>query len=209
MRIGIDFDNTIAGYDDVFRATASDQGWVPDGFSGTKRAVRDAVRRLDDGETKWQVLQGMVYGRRMGEARMIDGVGAFLASCTAKGLAVFIISHKTRTANHDPQRVDLRRAATEWMTAQEVIAPGRYGVPPENVFFESTRADKLARIAGTGCTHFIDDLEEVFGEPDFPDNVERVLLAAGDGPLPSGPFRAFPGWPEITHALFGADAPLG
>ena len=209
MRIGIDFDNTIAGYDDVFLTAAGDQGWVGDDFTGAKKEVREAVRRLDDGETKWQVLQGMVYGRRMGEARMIDDVGAFLASCRAKGSEVFIISHKTRFANHDPQRIDLRRAATEWMMAQEVIAPGRYGVPPENVFFEATRAAKLARIARTGCTHFIDDLEEVFGEPQFPKNVERCLLAGGDGALPTGPFTSFRGWPEISEAFFGADAHAG
>ncbi len=81
LRIGIDFDNTIAGYDDVFSRAARDEGLVPADFIGTKQQVREAVRRLDDGELKWQRLQGLVYGTRMAEAVMFDGVGSFLRRC--------------------------------------------------------------------------------------------------------------------------------
>ena len=60
-----------------------------------------------------------------------------------------------------PSRVNLRQAALGWMTAQGFFGTSGFAVPAENVFFESTRAEKLARIAALGCTHFIDDLEEV------------------------------------------------
>ncbi len=41
MRVGIDFDNTIAGYDRVFVAAAQARGWVAADFRGSKRELRD------------------------------------------------------------------------------------------------------------------------------------------------------------------------
>ena len=50
--------------------------------------------------------------------------------------------------------------------------------------------------------HFVDDLEEVFLEPAFPEGVGRYLLRRVAGKLPSGPFTAFHSWREISDALF-------
>ena len=74
LRIGIDFDNTIITYDDVFRAAAEAGGLIAPGFSGNKQAVRDAIRLLPDGELAWQRLQGQVYGKGIGGAAMVAGV---------------------------------------------------------------------------------------------------------------------------------------
>jgi hypothetical protein len=74
LRIGIDFDNTIITYDDVFRAAAEASGLIGPGFSGNKQAVRDAIRLLPDGELAWQRLQGQVYGKGIGGATMVAGV---------------------------------------------------------------------------------------------------------------------------------------
>ena len=54
---------------------------------------------------------------------------------------------------------------------------GDHGIGLADVYFESTRAEKLKRIAALSLTHFIDDLEEVLTDPDFPPNVERILFA--------------------------------
>ena len=51
MRIGIDFDNTLIDYDEVFRVLARERGLIDDRFRGGKDAVRRAVRSLPDGET--------------------------------------------------------------------------------------------------------------------------------------------------------------
>ena len=50
------------------------------------------------------------------------------------------------------------------------------GFARERVFFEDTRADKIARIKAIGCEVFIDDLEEVFVDPAFPDGIDRILF---------------------------------
>jgi hypothetical protein len=177
MRIGIDFDNTIAGYDDVFVDLARRAGLVDDSFRGGKQALREALRQRAGGELVWQRLQGRVYGAGMASAKLIGGVDAFLRYCRSAGENVFIISHKTEYGHGDPQGTNLRQAAFAWMTSQGFFADSGYGLLRENVFFEATRGEKLARIAALQCDVFIDDLVEVLSEPTFPAGVRRILFA--------------------------------
>jgi len=198
--IGIDFDNTLVDYDHVFLAAAKQRGLIDPVFDGSKRAVRDSILLLPDGELAWQRLQGYVYGAGIGGATMFDGADVFLRECRVKGLDVFVISHKTQYGHHDPMRVDLRRAALDWMAGRGFFSDNGYGIPVERVFFESTRAAKLERISAVGCTHFIDDLEELFSDPGFPAQVLPILFA------PSGALRTgavCPSWQQIAEVLFG------
>jgi hypothetical protein len=198
LRIGIDFDNTLIDYDRVFVAAARARELLGSGFVGNKQAVRDAVRLLPEGELAWQRLQGYVYGKGIGEAAMCEGVDAFLRRCGAAGHAVFIVSHKTEFGHHDPDRVNLREAALGWMEARGFFAPDIYAIPRENVFFETSRAQKLRRIAALDCGCFIDDLEEVLTDPDFPPGVKRVLFGTRD----AAPHLAVcPSWRQIAEAV--------
>jgi hypothetical protein len=201
MRIGIDFDNTLVDYDHVFRDAAKRQGLVDQAFDGSKRELRDYIRLLPDGELAWQRLQGYVYGAGIADARMFDGADAFLRRCRARGFDVFVISHKTQYGHHDPMRIDLRCAALDWMAARGFFCGNGYGMPVERVFFENSRAAKLARIVAVGCTHFIDDLEEVFTDPQFPSRVSPILFAAS-GALPAGAVCS--SWRQIAEVLFDA-----
>jgi hypothetical protein len=201
LRIGIDFDNTIIAYDRVFCAAAKHGGLLDDGFVGGKQAVRDAIRLLPDGELAWQRLQGQVYGKGIAGATIIPGFEAFLRRCRAEGCSVAIVSHKTEYGHYDPDRINLRQAAREWMTAKGLL-DGEFGIPSANVFFEGTRADKLARIAALSCTHFIDDLEEVLADPAFPPKVERILLSDGEQPQPNPPYIVCASWRDIEERIF-------
>lgn len=200
LRIGIDFDNTLIDYDRVFFDAARERGLVPVDLRGSKREVRDAIRLLPDGELSWQRLQGYVYGAGIGGAVMFDGADAFLRRCRTLGIRVYVVSHKTRYSHLDPARIDLRQAALGWMEAQGFFQPDRFGLDRENVFFEATRSDKLARIAALDCTHFIDDLEEVFSDPGFPAGIERILFAAACGGCPAFLCRS---WEDIETAVLG------
>lgn len=202
LRIGIDFDNTIAGYDRVFRTLAAESGLIGIDGTETKTDVRDAVRRLDDGDTKWQQMQGQAYGARMQSAELVDGVDRFLAACARNDAEVLIISHKTAYGHFDPERVNLRDAARRWMTDKGFFDGNGYGLKPENVIFEETRTGKVERIAAAGCDLFIDDLPEVFLEPNFPAATRRYLLAP-DG-APDGPYKAMPSWLNIKDDVFAA-----
>jgi len=201
LRIGIDFDNTLAGYDHLFLAVGKEWELVPNAFVGGKRAIRDAVRRLDDGEQWWMRLQAEVYGARMVEAVLIDGAQEFLRSCRKNDVAVAVISHKTRHAAADPDGINLHQASLAWMANHGFFSAEGFALAPDQVFFEPTRERKCLRIGALGCHHFIDDLEEVFRDPAFPDGVGRFLLDLGEA-KPQGPFTVHPSWKAVHDAVF-------
>lgn len=199
--IGLDFDNTIIAYDLVFRSTAIARGLIPADFTGSKQAIRDAIRLSPDGEQAWQSLQGQVYGSGIAEARLFDGVDRFLERCRREGVAICIVSHKTEYGHFDPARVNLRAAALDWMARHRFFDADGFGLARENVHFAATRAEKLARIAALRCRLFVDDLEEVLSDPDFPDATRRLHFA-GQAPCRSLPYKTLSTWQEIEGEVF-------
>ncbi|MDA8231401.1 MAG: hypothetical protein M0006_08680 [Magnetospirillum sp.] len=203
MRIGIDLDNTLIGYDRLFLRIARDWNLVPADFSGGKTGVRDAVRETS-GESAWMRLQAEAYGVRMAEAELIEGADAFLRGSRKAGATVFVVSHKTKHAAADPGGIDLHRAALAWMEAAGFFSANGFALDRANIFFEPSREAKCRRIAVLDCRVFIDDLEEVFREPAFPPGVERLLLHRGEGAPPQGPFTVYRHWREVGDAVFAA-----
>ena len=85
-----------------------------------------------------------------------------------------IVSHKTENGHYDPERVNLRRAALDWMTAQGLIR--ELGLSTENVYFESTRAEKLRRIAALPARTSSTTWRRCWRDPAFPPGVTRICF---------------------------------
>ncbi|NBT14701.1 MAG: haloacid dehalogenase-like hydrolase, partial [Planctomycetia bacterium] len=111
--IGVDFDNTIVCYDEVFQRVALEQGLVPPHAATSKTAIRDHLRSMGQ-EDGWTELQGTVYGPRMIDAAPFPGVLEFFAACRTAGQAVAIVSHRTRFP-YLGERHDLHAAARDWL----------------------------------------------------------------------------------------------
>lgn len=205
MLIGIDFDNTLADYDGVFPAVAVAEGLLAAGQAASKSAVKTALRALPAGEEKWMRLQGRVYGAHMADAAMFAGAAEFIRECRARNIQVCVVSHKTEFGHFDPDRVNLRDAARTWMTAQGFFAADGLGVDPGLVFFEPTRAEKIARIVELGCDHFIDDLIEVLTDPEFPARTQAHLFAPGGNAGTAIGCRIHDSWASLRRAVL-ADA---
>ena len=60
MRIGIDFDNTIACYDDTFNEIAVDLQLLPSHIHRDKQQVKADLLKRPGGMKNWQKLQGQV-----------------------------------------------------------------------------------------------------------------------------------------------------
>lgn len=206
MIIGIDFDNTIASYDEPMHRSAVGRGLIAADLPQNKKRIRDAIRALDDGESKWRALQVYSYGPGMPEARAMDGVKDFIGACKERGIPVRIVSHKTEFANFGDSGVNLREAALRWLEAQGFVDSARNGVGRGQIFFEGTREEKIERIRALGVTHFIDDLEETFLEESFPAGVEQILFAPHGEHGEEGRWRAFHDWPAIHQHLLGKPA---
>lgn len=203
--VGVDFDNTIATYDELFHDLALERSLISKELGKSKMEVRDSVRKLQNGEIQWQKLQGSVYGPRMKDAGICAGVENFFHECRRRQIKVFVVSHKTEFANFDETRTNLRQSALTWMSDQRFFEAEGMSLSQEDVFFEGTRADKLQRIANLGCTHFIDDLKEVLDDEGFPSNVHKILYAPNhtEISLPGATIAA--SWQEIGDYFFGTD----
>ena len=200
MRLGLDFDGTVVVYDEVFHRYAAERFGMPHALPVNKTAVRDWLRSQPDGEQKWIELQGLVYGLKMAEAKLAPGLAEFLRAIRAAQIPVCIISHKTEFSVAEP-RVNLRAAALAWLEANDFFAAAGFGLRREAVFFESTRAEKLRRIAAQGCTVFVDDLEEVLTEPKFPPGVERWHYCPAGIARQHAGVQAFTEWAEVQRRL--------
>ena len=176
--IGIDLDNTLVCYDELFHFAAHQEGLIELSSPKNKERIRDTIRLLPQGESQWTRLQAIVYGPRMSAATAFEGSEDFLRHCAERGTKALIVSHKTHFATLDGQQVDLRESALTWMKAKKFFDPDGCGLSPDDVFFESTRSEKIERIRALGCTHFIDDLAEVFAESSFPRERRQVTLRA-------------------------------
>jgi hypothetical protein len=198
LRIGVDFDNTIVSYDGLFHRAAVDKGLIPSTLPQTKLAVRDHLRSIGR-EDDWTELQGYVYGPRMSEAAPFPGVIGFFEWARASGVDMAIVSHRTKHPFIGPQH-DLHAAARGWVT---LFLEKQGLIRHEQVYFELTKGDKLARIVSTGCTHFIDDLPEILLAEAFPGGTQRILFDPENHHQAQNDLLALASWPELQEHFKG------
>ncbi|PLZ01920.1 hypothetical protein CY652_12845 [Burkholderia sp. WAC0059] len=187
MLLGLDFDNTLISYDRLFHKVAFERAWIPETVAPEKNAVRDYLRAAGR-EDDWTLLQGIVYGSRILEAEPYDGVLTTLDRLTREGVAMRIVSHKTKTP-YRGEPCDLHGAARQWLDRQGFHDRRRLGWAEDAVFFELTKQDKVARIVELGCTHYVDDLPEILEM--LPDHIGKIHFA------PNAAAPARPEWPTL------------
>jgi hypothetical protein len=174
MRIGIDFDNTIACYDGVFHTAALEKGLIPAALGRDKNSVRDHLNgsgRKDD----FTELQGYVYGARMELVSPYPGFAEFVTAARGAGHTLFIVSHKTRHPLLGPKH-DMHAAARGFLAARDLVGTAADRIDSSNVFFELTKEEKVARAAALRCEVFIDDLPEILAMRGFPSGMRRILF---------------------------------
>ena len=184
MNIGIDFDNTIVCYDSLFREVALKEKFLRESWGGgTKTKIRNYLRHQAEGEKAWMKLQGLVYGKYMHGAEMMQGVANFFLSCKIRNHKIFIVSHKTEYGHYDPKKISLRKEALKWMESKHFFDPEYYGINNEDIYFADTRKEKVEKIAHLKCNWFIDDLPDVFKENHFPSKTKKILFGFSDHEL--------------------------
>ena len=202
MLIGLDFDNTIANYDSVFKEICTHFNLLENEWSGTKKELKEVIFSLPDGEETWMKIQGRAYGEFMNKAELMPGVANFLFNCRIKEIPVCVISHKTEYGHFDKKKVSLRSEAMKWMEEKSLFNESFSTLNKNNVFFYNTREEKVKKISALKCTHFVDDLVEVFKEPHFPKKTKRILLDTSEKEKVNK-FSVFNNWMDISNALLG------
>jgi hypothetical protein len=202
---GIDFDNTLVTYDELLCSIARERGLLNCSPSEGKKNIRDRVRQLPNGEIEWQKCQALLYGSRIGEAKLIEGVQGFFELARRQGLQIYVISHKTEFSPYDPSGLNLRQAALDWMAANGFFGNNGLNLKYEDIFFADTRQQKLQYISRLQCTHFIDDLEETLLEDAFPSGTVRILYEPARRSAPPVGVELMKSWRDISHYFFGTN----
>jgi len=173
MRIGLDFDNTIVKYDDLFHKVALEKGCISQDTPINKLSVRNYLRNTNQ-ESVWTEMQGCVYGARMDEASPYPGVIEALNSLKLRGHELFIVSHKTKYPYVGAQ-YDLHDASHGWISKHlKYLDKALIDCP--YIFFNSTKEEKIEKISELGCDIFLDDLPEILLASKFPENTRRCLF---------------------------------
>ncbi len=198
MRLGLDLDNTIVSYDQLFYQVAIDSELVPKSISHTKVAVRDYLRNADK-EDKWTELQGVVYGSRMIDASPFPGALETIRKIRDKGIEVFIISHRTRFPYLGP-KVNLHDAAKDWINTILRDDAGAI-VEGANIFFHEKKEDKVDRIGSVDCDAFVDDLPEILMSERFPEKTHKILFDPAGNVQVSDHYTVLNRWEYLTDLL--------
>ena len=141
MRLGIDLDNTLVCFDEVFVDKAHELGLIPEGWQGKKQQIKDYLRRATGEDKEWQRLQGQVYGKGIEKARLFPGVYRFLWRCKCRGIVVDVISHKSEYGHFDQSRTPLRQVSIEFLEKSRIFSSDRTSLLNSVEFF-STREGK-------------------------------------------------------------------
>jgi hypothetical protein len=189
MKIGIDLDNTIVCYDDVFYQAAQLQDLLPPHVGKTKGEVRDFFRSVGQ-EDRWTELQGFVYGARMDLAQPFAGVEKFFEQSPHE---LFIISHRTKFPYRGFPH-DLHASAQKWLLQYPDLQRAL-------VFFELSLERKLQRIQEMECNLFIDDLPELLSEPSFPKGVRRILFDPNQLFPSSSLYEKTSSWEQLSDLI--------
>jgi hypothetical protein len=209
VRIGIDFDNTIACYDGTFHAAAVERGLIPSqGVGIDKISVRDWLRGQGR-EADFTALQGYVYGPGMKHVECYPGILEFVQQARAARHEVFVISHKTVAPFAGPA-YDLHQSARDFLRERQLVWAPDGLIAPESVFFELTKEEKTARAASLQLDVFIDDLPEILAMDGFPAST-RAILFDPNGHYPDGAwqgrrFERYSEWQAIAETLLSPAA---
>ena len=198
IRLGLDFDNTLIRYDELFHKVAREQGLISDSVQPQKNKIRDHLRQKGI-ENEWTKLQGEVYGNRILEAVAWEGMLETLLALQEKGVELYIISHKTRNPFLGPA-YDLHAAAQSWLEKQGFFSSSGLNWQPKQVFFELTKEAKVKRVQQLGCTHYVDDLPEILEM--LPASVKGIFFSPESTmPEVNQPWLVFGDWGNFQYLL--------
>ena len=168
--LGLDFDNTIVCYDELFYKIAREKNLIGENTEKTKIAIRKHLQEKGMDHI-FTLLQGEAYGPRILEAKPAEGMLETLYELKEREIPMIIVSHKTKTPYAGP-KYNLHDSALDWLEYHNFFA--KYGMNWERsrIYLESTKESKIARITSTNCTHYIDDLPDILEM--LPDNITKI-----------------------------------
>ena len=179
-KIGIDFDNTIVVYNNLFYKIAVDKKLIPAEFPKNKIKIRDFLRNQNK-DHEFTKLQSEVYGKRILDAEPAPNIFQSLLKIKEE-FKLIIISHKTKYP-YSGTKYNLHDAAISWLEKNYFLSSHGLNLSYEDIFFCTTKDVKLETINNSGCQYFIDDLPDIL---EFVDKKIHRILYLNNQSKPSG-----------------------
>ena len=197
MHIGLDFDNTLICYDELFKLVALEKRLIPQEIQANKNVIRNFLKKIDR-EDDWTRLQGEVYGNYILRALPYPGMKNSLEFLANLNIPLTIVSHKTkRPFLGEPW--DLHAAARTWLDKNEMHSRLGPNISREQTFFEFTKQAKCSCILAEGCTHYIDDLPEILEM--LPDTVIKIHFAPDGESFKNHKWLIMNSWDQLPMLL--------
>ena len=198
MFFGVDFDNTIADYDNLFFHLAVEKNIISKGKKFGKKEIKEKLV-AEGREEDWRLLQSIAYGSRMLDAELSSGFADFVKKARNRGFDISIVSHKTCFSNFTNNGINLRDVALRWMEKHSFFC--KLGFSQEEIFFESSKLNKIRKIRHLNFSHFVDDLVEIFQNSNWPKNVNFLLLDKSKSCLDVN-VKKYSSWHDINNNIF-------
>lgn len=195
MKIGIDFDNTLISYDEIFYKYALSKGLIENNIPKTKVGLRNYLVKNNQ-EKIFTNLQAEVYGPQILNANIFEGVLETL-NYLSKNNSLIIISHKTIFPYLGP-KYNLREYADKWLKKYN-LHTSCTNSPISNIFYEDSFSNKTSRIAELKCDLFIDDLPKVL--QNLPKNINKFLFNPNNEFIENEEFCIFDNWEKLPSLL--------
>ena len=197
IRIGLDFDNTIVNYDEVFKEIAIKLKIIPKNWKGSKAELRSYLLKKNY-ENLWKKLQGLVYGKYMSKAKVNPGFKNFLLKAKILKAKVYIVSHKSIYGHYDKEKHLLRSAALKWIKKNKITLV-------EKIYFESTILEKVKKIEELKLDFFVDDLSLILEHKFFPKKTKKILYNKSLPKIKNKKIILTNTWSRVKSVIFGHD----
>ena len=140
-KLGIDFDNTLVNYDQLFYEIALDLNLINPSVLPTKKAVRDSI--VKEGlENSFTRLQAEIYGKHITRSLPDDLLISSLKRVKSAGIDICIVSHKTMFPYLGP-KYNLHDSALNWLKINKFFSHDGLEMSIKDVFFEPTKQSKI------------------------------------------------------------------
>ena len=157
-KIGIDFDNTIVIYDELFYKVALERNLIPINFPKNKLKIRNYLRKQNK-ENEFTNIQSEVYGKRIIDANAAPNIFEALKKIS-NDYEINIISHKSKFP-YSGEKYNLHIAAINWLEKNKFLSISGLNIKNKDIYFLPTKDKKLAAINALDYTYFVDDLPEI------------------------------------------------
>ena len=173
MIFGFDLDNTIVCYDKLFKKVALEEELIPNNLYPFKDSIKNYLIN-NNKEKEWTMLQGKVYGARVFEAEVYEGIKEVFKLLTSRNISIYIISHRTKYPFLG-EKINLHKSALSWLENKNFFNDTLINLSKKNVFFEESKDKKIKRIINLNCNFYIDDLIEILEK--LPNKINKFLFS--------------------------------